>query len=156
MVDLHCILYWRARANSSVEQDIILKLCIRKASEWKELPSPVQYLQEGGLEMVKSEMLPFLRRLVGKVVFFNQWCKEKKYGKNMIDLAVKEIDNDLELFGAFKECLSEVLDFTNYEENDIASVYLAFTKKIVRARINEYMTAADEIDLQEAGKIVKA
>ena len=74
----------------------------------------------------------------------------------MIDLAVKEIDNDLELFGAFKECLSEVLDFTNYEENDIASVYLAFTKKIVRARINEYMTAADEIDLQEAGKIVKA
>ena len=36
------------------------------------------------------------------------------------------------------------------------SVYTEFTKKIVRARINEYMTAADEIDLQETGKVVKA
>ena len=43
-----------------------------------------------------------------------------------------------------------------FDKKDIAIVYDTLKKRIVRARINESMAAADEIKLQELGKVVKA
>ena len=85
---LHSLLKTRF-LNSSVERDIILKLCIKKAEEQNKVPSPVQYLQEGGLQMVKSELLPFLKKLVRKVVFLVNDTMKQEYGRTMIDLSRK-------------------------------------------------------------------
>ena len=102
---LHSLL--KSASHSKFVKEIILKLCMEKEA-WDTLPEPVQYLQQGGLTMIKPDLLPFVRKLVEKVTALTNDTKQREHGKRMIENAIREIENDSELFSSFQLCVTQI------------------------------------------------
>ena len=69
----------------------------------------------------------------------------------MIELAKQELDNYSELTEIFDNLVS-----SDVSSECKASVLTELAHKVFHARVNEYMIAAEEIELEREGKAVKA
>lgn len=132
------------------ELNFLHSLQIRK-DRWNELPTPILDLNQGGLHMVVSEMLPFLRKLVEKVATTVNDDTRQEHGEHLIKLAKRELENDSELFKSFETCVHP----SDYPKECVLRLYNEFCMKVFHARVNEYMIASEEIELEKTGKAVK-
>ena len=97
--------------------------------------------------MVTPEMLLFLRQLVEKVTSHVNDRMQQEHGCGMIEVAKKRVEEDEELQELFKKC-------TAATPNQDA-LYTEFCIKVFHARVNEYMSASEELELEKEGKAVK-
>ena len=154
---LHSMIQKRTKAMQEKPRDTSLQreltflrhLLIPKQRE-KELPVPILELNQGGLHMVTPELLPFLRQLVEKVASKVNDEALKELGQQLIKTAKGELESDSELYKIFESCVS----LSAYPECG-QSMYREFCMKIIHARVNEYMIASEELELERAGKAVK-
>ena len=116
---------------------------------WTELPIQIQHLQKGGLEMVTPDILPFLRQLVDKVASHVNDNTRQEHGSSMIEVAKKRIKEDEELEQLFIKCTPEA------PSDVVKAVYTEFCMKVFHARVNEYISASEEMELERTGKAVK-
>ena len=72
----------------------------------------------------------------------------------MIEVACEDIDNDTELIRVFNPCMLDA--GVDASPAVVSRLYSELSKKIFQARVNEYMTASIEIELEKSGKVVKA
>lgn len=100
--------------------------------------------------MVTPDLLPFLRQLVEKVASKVNDDTRKELGQQLIKTAKGELESDSELYKMFQACTSVSV----YPECG-QRLYKEFCMKIFHARVNEYMVASEEIELERAGKAVK-
>ena len=119
--------------------------------EWCELPSAIQYLQQGGLDIISPRMLPFLRSVVEKTTSLVNDERARQHGRNTVELAQREIKADATLISLFSEHTP-----TTFTTDCKTRVCTELIQKIFHARVNEYMSAAQEVQLEKEGKVVKA
>ena len=72
----------------------------------------------------------------------------------IIEVACTDIENDKEIARTFIQCVK----IAGIDSSSIVfpKMYNEISKKMFHARVNEYMTAAVEIELERSGKAVKA
>ena len=120
------------------------------------LPAAIHYLNEGGLFLMSSHMLPYLRIIFESVSSLINEDKCQQLGVHMIDTACEELKGDTELFHTFVKCIQEA--HVNVELSSVASVipklHKELLKKMFHARVNEFMTASVEIELEKSVKAV--
>ena len=130
-----------------------------KEDERELIPSAIHHLQQGGLIIITPRMLPLLREVLAKTASLvnEQTCKDT--GKNMLQLAKKKElpmkQQKQHSSNYLNECLpcTCVSTLTSEQQNTSCN---KLTSKIFHARINEYFSAAEEIELEQSGKAVKA
>ena len=125
-----------------------------KDDELGNVPHAIQQLNEGGLDIITPRMLPFLRELVEKVRSLVNEERCQDLGQHMIEVACEDIDNDTELTRVFNQCMLDA--GVDASPAVVSRLYSELSKKIFHARVNEYMTASIEIELERSGKVVKA
>jgi hypothetical protein len=157
---LHSMLKKRRKATPGklksvhVHDELQLLECMRiKDERWNELPIPIQQLKKRGLHMMRPEMLPFLRNVVEAVGLVINDDMRREHGHNMITEAEKQIASDHKLQSSFQTCVTAI--DSKFTQECLQCVYKELTAKIFHARINEYMSAAEEIELEQKGKAVK-
>ena len=101
----------------------------------------LKQLNQGGLTIMSPSMLLYLRKLI----------ETKKNGQYMIEVAHANIENDSDFHSTFIRCII-ILALIHLSQLSIK--YIELARKKFHARVNEYMTAAVEIDLG-SGKAVK-
>lgn len=154
---LHSMLLKRVRGVTEInkvdiEKEVELLLSIRVTEkEWDELPPAIQYLQQGGLDIISPRMLPFLRYVVEKTTSLVNDERARQYGRDMIGLAQREINADATAMSLFNEETP-----TTFTIDCKTRVCTELTCKIFHARVNEYMSATQEVQLEKEGKVVKA
>ena len=60
-----------------------VELLMSTEKEWDELPSAIQYLQQGGL-VISPQMLPFLRSVVEKTTSLPNDERSRQHGTDMM------------------------------------------------------------------------
>ena len=137
-------------------KDILTTLKHRRVKEDQlaDLPVAIQQLNQGGLDIIAPCMLPFLRGLIENVRSLVNEERCQDLGQHMIEIACKDIDKDTELTRIFTECVHNAGVDTSSAV--VSRLYGELSKKIFHARVNEYMTASIEIELERSGKVVKA
>lgn len=120
--------------------------------QWNELPTPILDLKQGGLHMVAPNMLPFLCQLVDEVASKVNDDMRQEYGHQVIKLAKQELESNSELCSLFEKCSTHV---SNLPKESVNKLFNEFCMKVFHARVNEYMVATEEIELEKAGKAVK-
>ena len=133
---------------------VILKKMVIKHEELCLLPSGVQLLNRGGLVIISPSLLPYLRALIEKVSSLVNEERCREYGQYMIDVARLAIEDDSNINSSFIRCIQAA--GVDSKCPIIPQVYSELSKKLFHARVNEYMTAAVEIELEKNGKAVKA
>lgn len=154
---LHSMLLKRHRNTSvvvqaSAAQEIELLKSIKATDqEWDTLPSGIKYLQQGGLDIISPRMLPFLRHVVEKIASLVNDKTLREQGRYMIKAALCEIEADAQAMSLFNEQVPST--FSTHCKVQVCSELI---RKVFHARTNEYMTAAEEIQLEKEGRVVKA
>ena len=99
-------------------------------------------------------MLPCLRIIVESVSsLINELDKCQQLGVHMIETVCEELEGDAELFGTFVKCIQEA--HVNVElPSVIPKLHKELLKKIFHARVNEFMAASVEIELEKSVKAV--
>ena len=136
-------------AQHGQEWQILQYMKIQK-ERWAELPIQIQQLQNGGLEMITPDLLPFLRQLVEKVASHVNDHMRQEHGSEMIKVAKKQIEEDKELREVFKNGTH-----LEHDQDAVQTVYAEFCSKVFHSRVNEYIVASEEMELEKAGKAVK-
>ena len=155
MVVLPCT----ARSGSQ-EDEIILsvlkQLKIKDSTQMCQLPDGIHYLNRGGLDIMNMCMLPYLRAVIEKVssLINKDMCQEED--QHMIEIASKEVDDDADLFRTFVKCIHEAGVDAPAVANVVPRINKELSKKMFHARVNEFMTASIEIELEKSGKAVQA
>ena len=117
------------------------------------LPAAIHYLNQGGLFLMSSHMLPYLKVIVESVSSLINEDKCQQLGVHMIETVCEELEGDAELFGTFVKCIEEA--HVNVElPSMIPKLHKELLKKIFHARVNEFMTASVEIELEKSAKAV--
>ena len=151
---LHSMLHKRqrymTRVNVNNELELLNTLRVRK-EERNEVPPAIQQLTRGGLAVPSPTLLPLLRKIVEKTCSFVNEQMSKEHGRHMIEVAKQELDSDSELKQIFDNLVS-----SNFSSECKASVLRELTHKVFHARVNEYMTATKEIELEHEWKAVKS
>ena len=138
--------------NDSCDHDImpVLRQLTIKHDQTSLVPYGIQQLNQGGLVI----MLPYLRALIEKVSSLVNEDQSREFGQHMVEIARSKIESDSDLNETFIHCIKNAgVDPLN---PIIPKVYEELSRKMFHARVNEYMTAAVEIDLERSGKVVKA
>ena len=138
------------RVNVNNELKLLNTLKVRK-EEWNEVPPAIQQLTGGGLDVSSPTLLPLLHKIVEKTSSSVNEQMSKEHGRRMIELAKQELDSDSELKEIFDNLVS-----SDFSSECKASVLRELTHKVFHARVNEYMTATEEIELERESKAVKA
>lgn len=95
-------------------------------------------------------MLLFLRRLVETVSSMVNDNTRLEYGHEVIKLAKQDLESDGQLHTSLDNCtLSTYL--SRESENRL---FNEFSMKVFHARVNEYMVATEEIEMEKTGKAV--
>lgn len=156
---LHSMIEKRKRKLETGPKDSCVQLELKflenqvvQKDQWNELPTPILDLKQGGLHMVKPTMLPFLRQLVEKVASKVNDDMRQEYGHQVIKLAKQELESDSELHALFDKCSIHAGNPPKESENKL---FNEFCMKVFHARVNGYMVATEEIELEKAGKAVK-
>lgn len=118
------------------------------------LPHAVRQLNQGGLDIISPSMLPFVKSLVEKVRSLVNEERCRDFGQHMIETACDDINKDTELTQIFSQCVQDA--GVNTSSVVVSRLYSELSKKIFHARVNEYMTASVEVELERSGKAVKA
>ena len=149
MIQKHIKAMQEKPRDTSLQRELtfLWHLWITKQRE-KELPVPILELNQGGLHMVTPELLPFLRQLVEKVASEVNDEALKELGQ-LIKTAKSEHESDSELYKTFESCV-----FLSAYPECGQSMYREFCMKIIHARVNEYMIASEELELEKAGKVM--
>ena len=131
----------------------VLKKLMIKHDQLPFVPYAVQQLNQGGLVTMDSCMLPYLRALLEMVSSLVNEDQSHEYGQHMIAIARSKIEEDKQIYDIFVKCIKAIgVDSMN---SVIPQIYRELSIKMFHARVNEYMTAAIEIDLERSGKAVK-
>ena len=142
--------------NDSCDHDImpVLRQVTIKHDQTSLVPYGIHQLNQGGLVIMDPFMLPYLRALIEKgssLVNEDQSCE---FGQHMVEIARSKIESDSDLNETFIHCIENAgVDPLN---PIIPKVYKELSREMFHVRVNEYMTAAVEIDLERSGKAVKA
>ena len=147
--------------SGSQEDEIILsvlkQLKIKDSTQMCQLPDGIHYLNRGGLDIMNMCMLPYLRAVIEKVSSLrNEDMCQKKVNIIMIEIASKEVDDDADLFRTFVKCIHEAGVDAPAVANVVPRINKELSKKMFHARVNEFMTASIEIELEKSGKAVQA
>ena len=118
------------------------------------VPYGIQQLNQGGLVIMDPVMLPYLRALIQKVSSLVNENQSREHGQHMIENARSEIENDSDIKDTFICCVTNAGG--DPSNPVIPNFYKELSRKMFHARVNEYVTAAVEIDLQRSGKALKA
>ena len=133
-----------------LELDFLRGQLVQK-ERWKELPTPILDLNQGGLHMVTPEMLPFLRKLVEKMASKVNDEMRQEHGHQLIKLAKCEIESDGELNALFERCTATT-HVHNLPKESEKKLFSEFCMKVFHARVNEYMIATEEIQSRKSCK----
>ena len=106
-------------------------------------------LSQGGLTHVSSALLPFLEKLLLEINKHINRQKLRKHGKNMVSEALSKITQITDLENSFDTCLKNINVDINESLNNIR---IELTKKVFNSRVNEFMEAQKELDLESKGK----
>ena len=142
--------------NDSCDHDImpVSRQLTIKHDQTSLVPYGIQQLNQGGLVIMDPFMLPFLRALIEKVSSLVNENQSREFGQHIVEIARSKIESDSDLNETFIHCIKNAgVDPLN---PIITKVYKELSRKMFHARVNEYMTAAVEIDLERSGKAVKA
>ena len=131
-----------------------LKQLAIKPDQMTMVPQQIHDLNQGGLVIMNPCMLPYLRVLIERVSSLVNDKRCQEFGKSMIKAASIGIENDKEISRTFIECVKEC----GIEISPLIfpRIYNKITKKMFHARVNEYMTASIEVQLEKTGKVVNA
>lgn len=100
-------------------------------------------------------MLPYLRSLTSKVSSLVNEEQCRQFGRHVIESARTDMENDQTLASTFLECVTQAgLESTS--PILFPKIFNELSTKVFHARVNEYMTASVELDLEKSGKAVKA
>lgn len=84
----------------------------------------------------------------------------KEHGQHMLEEAYKELEVDENLQSVFVTCVRKCHDESSVKSqlpsNILPDIQKEFSRKLFNARVNEYMTASVEVQLEESGKVVTA
>ena len=156
---LHSLLqkYKRATGKASSSDTEVVQLLeqlVIKPEQFSSLPSGIHYLNQGGLVIMNPCMLPYLRALIERVssLVNEEQCRE--FGKHMIDAACTEIEKDKKVASTFLESIKHA-GIDSSSSFVYPKIYNELSKKMFHARVNEFMTAAVEVELDRSGKAVK-
>ena len=123
-----------------------------------ELPKAIHYLNQGGLDIMRRCMLPYLRIVIKNVQTLINEETNRQLGTHMIEVACKKVEDNAELFRTFVKCIQEAN--VDVVAPSLAAIIPRVQKELLRkmfhARVNEYMTASIEIELDKMGKAVQA
>ena len=119
------------------------------------LPAAIHYLNQGGLFLKSSHMLPYLKIIVESVSSLINEDKCQQLGVHMIETACEELEGDAELFGTFVKCIQEA-DVNVELPSVITKLHKELLKKIFHARVNKFMTASVEIELEKSVKLYQS
>ena len=119
---------------------ILRQLNVSDSKEFDKLPSAIHHLNHGGLNIIKPCMLPYLRILIEKVSLLINDDKRDEFGKQMIEIACKELDKDSDIFRTFIKCIQEAHIDVKAPSNALVIPKLnkELNQKMFHARINEY------------------
>lgn len=83
-------------------------------------------------------------------------CHE--FGRQMIEVACKELDEDPDIFRTFIKCIQESDVDVEAPSNAVVipRLNIELSKKMFHARINEYTSTLIELGLEKSGKAVDA
>ena len=124
--------------------------------ESDDIPSAIHHLQQGGLHIVTPRIIPLLRAVVDKTASLvnEQSCKD--HGKEMLKVAEADFCNATTTNTFFQLFMQHIPSTPTLTTECKMKLCKEFTLKIFHARINEYFSAAEEINLEQLGKAVKA
>ena len=72
----------------------------------------------------------------------------------MIKLAKQELESDGQLHPLFDKCTVSMYS-SNLSKESENRLFNEFSMKVFHARVNEYMVATEEIEMEKTGKAVK-
>lgn len=127
-----------------------------KEDQKNELPNAIKLLNQGGLTIVSPLMLPYLRAVLSKVTSLVNNDMSKEHGQYMVEVAYKELENDDSLQSAFVSCLRRCNPSIKPCPSILAYLHQEFSRKLFHSRVNEYLTASVELELERSGKVVTA
>lgn len=143
--------------NGPWQHDNVISLLKKKPESAASVPYAIECLNQGRLVIIDPCMLPYIRLLVEKVMSHVNDDQCKQAGQHVIKVARKKIEIDVEIREAFMSCVEHCnVTPSNSTMSTITRVYEEMTLKIFHARVNEYMTASVEMELEKSGKAVKA
>ena len=119
--------------------------------QWDQISPAIQQLTRGGLVVPSPTLLPLLRMIMEKTSSLVNDQTYKEHGRNAIKLAKKELDR----WGEPREVFASVAP-SAFTTECKASVLTELVHKVFHARVNEYMNAAEEMELEREGKAVRA
>ena len=111
---------------------------------------------------VSSDMFAFFRLLLSTILSLINQDMLKKQGKQMIKVAKEKILDDQEIELAFNICFetivqeSESARIQEYEKSVLDHLKTELVKKVFHSRVNEFMEAKKELDLERKGKVTNA
>lgn len=118
------------------------------------VPDGIKYLNKGGLTLMNPCMLPYTRALIEKISSLVNEERCCELGKDIIAAALTEIENDERIAQIFKQCIMNT-EIDSSSPLIFPRIYHELCKKMFHARVNEFMTAAEELELEKKGKAVK-
>lgn len=150
---LHSMIEKRKKLSKDHRELKMLKLMKQKK---KDKNDP---LDQGGLTSISPAMLPFLNQLL---IAINEHINNdtlKEHGKEMVKVALEKLLSSAELELEFNMCIERVgidVELEEYDEASIAHIRVEFLKKVFHSRVNEFMEARKEIELEAKGKVTNA
>ena len=105
---------------------------------------------------VSPVLLPFFNHLLGAIHEHILYNKLKEHGKSMVKVGLDKIITNDDLKSLFGDCLKKT--GIVFEENDenVNRIWMEITKKVFHARVDEFMEARKELDLESSGKVTDA
>jgi hypothetical protein len=103
-------------------------------------------LDQGGLVQVSPLMLPFFEELLDTINIHINAEKVKEHGKYMIEIALDEILENDELEMLFKTRIQRI--GIDVETIEWLTIQEEFTRKVFHSRVNEFMEARKELELE--------
>ncbi len=121
---------------------------------------PVGTLDQGGLVNVSPAMLPFFKLLLTVTISLINEDMLKKHGQEMIKVALEKLFGNQELEIAFTTCLESIVcgasDVHEYDKSTESKIRIEMSKKVFHSRVNEFIEAKKELDLEKKGKVTDA
>ena len=82
------------------------------------------------------------------------------HGQEMIKVALEKILGSQELDLSFSSCLDSIIcdvsDVHEYDKSVIDRIRIEMMKKVFHSRVNEFMEAKKELDLESKGEVTDA
>lgn len=121
-----------------------------------QLPNAIKLLNQGRLDIMSPCMLPYLRAIITKVSSLVNEETCRSLGQHMLEVASQEISDDEKVYDIFVKCTQNTGIDLSKTDDVLRRLYMEVSSKLFHARINEFMTAAAELELLKSGKAVKA